>query len=135
MSRDARWSRGLVSVLAGLVVAAGPIALSACGGDAAPAAVKPLSTIPGPYDFDYTIPLGTSQRIGRGEQVTVMPEMLDAKLGQTIRIVNLDQVGHEVGTWYVLAGMTLTYRFTAAGTFSGTCSTHSSGTFTLNVTA
>lgn len=108
-----------------------------CGSDAADSGSGlepvPVTAIPGPYDFDYTIPLGTATRLGRGEDVEVIPNELTAKVGQTIRIVNLDDFSHEVGTFYVLKGSTLTYRFTTAGVFKGTCTTHPSGEFTLTV--
>lgn len=111
---------------------------AACGSDAADSRASnlepvPVTAIPGPYDFDYTIPLGTATRLGRGEDVAVIPDALTAKVGQTIRIVNLDDFSHEVGTFYVLKGSTLTYRFTTAGVFKGTCTTHPSGEFTLTV--
>lgn len=106
---------------------------SSCGSDDLRA--TPVTQIPGPYDHDYTIPEGTAARIAAGEPVEVLPAELDAKVGQTIRIVNDDVQSHTIGTFYVLAGTTLTYRFTTPGVFQGECSTHSSGQFVLKVAA
>ena len=123
-------------LLAAVILAVAGTSLAACdGSNGNGAKAVPITTVPPPYDYDYTIPLGTKDRINAGQQVSIMPEVLEAKLGQTIRIVNLDNQSHEVGAWYVLAGSTLTYRFNAVGTFTGVCTTHSSGTFTLKVSA
>ena len=117
------------AVLVGMLA----LLVPACGSGASQSATT-VAVIPGPYDFDYTIPLGTAARLARGEDIEVMPNELTAALGQTIRIVNLDTKSHEVGSWYVLAGSTLTYRFVSTGTFVGVCTTHPSGQFTLTVT-
>jgi len=134
--RIARRSLSALALLGALVV---PVACS--GDDATSYEPVPVTPVPGPYDYDYTIPLGTATRLARGET----PEILDANtgtglgneltvhLGQTIRIINLDTKSHEVGTFYVLSGSTLTYRFNAAGVFQGTCTTHPSGEFKLTV--
>jgi len=135
-ARPAR-RRALVALVAlgGLLVPAG------CGSDEQTYEPVPVTPVPGPYDYDYTIPLGTGTRIARGET----PEIIDVNsgtelgtaltvhLGETLRIINLDTKSHEVGTFYLLAGSTLTYRFNAAGVFQGTCTTHPSGEFTLTV--
>ena len=63
------------------------------------------------------------------------PDELDAHIGQVIRIVNQDDHGHTVGPFFVAARSTLTQRFASAGTFTGTCSVHPSGTFVLKVVA
>ncbi len=93
----------------------------------------PVTTIAGPYTFDYTIPVGTASKIAVGIDPKVMPTELTATVGDTIRIVNEDTSSHTVGTFYVLAGTTLTYRFTTAGVFEGVCSTTPEDTFVLTV--
>jgi plastocyanin len=62
-----------------------------------------------------------------------MPTELTARVGDTIRIVNDDTESHTIGTFYVLAGTTLTYRFTTVGEFEGVCSTTPTDTFILTV--
>ena len=54
-------------------------------------------------------------------------------VGESIRIVNDDVVGHVVGVFYVGAGETLTQRFDSPGELSGECSVHPSGSFTLRI--
>ncbi|MEK7424634.1 MAG: hypothetical protein AAB131_12450 [Actinomycetota bacterium] len=110
-------------------------AAACAGGSGGPtASATPVTTVPGPYDYEYVIPEGTAYLISAGEDPGVMPASLDVRLGETIRIVNDDVQSHTIGTFYVLAGTTLTYRFAAAGVFEGVCSTNPTDTFILTVT-
>jgi hypothetical protein len=84
-------------------------------------------------DYDYVIPAGSGARIDRGEELDIFPTELDAKVGQTIRIVNDDDRGHNIGPFYVGADSTLTQRFASPGRFIGVCSVHPSGQFVLQV--
>ncbi len=121
----------IVLVLAGLA----GFAPAACGTEAERLVATPVTAVPGPYTFDYTIPDGTASRIAIGEDPEIMPNAITATVGDTIRIVNQDRKSHTVGTFYVLAGTTLTYRFTTAGVFEGVCSTNADDTFILTVVA
>ncbi|MCB1001616.1 MAG: hypothetical protein KDB40_20160 [Acidimicrobiales bacterium] len=121
----------LSAVLPLAAVAALPACSSDGGGDLE---ATPVTTIPGPYTFDYTIPEGTAALIAVGQDPKVMPTEITAKVGDTIRIVNDDRASHTVGTFYVLAGTTLTYRFTTVGVFEGVCSTTPEDEFILTVT-
>lgn len=85
------------------------------------------------FDWDYLIPVGTADRINQGEPVAIVPAELTVEVGDTIRIVNEDDVDHVVGVFYVRAGSTLTQQFQSAGVLEGSCSVHPSGAFTLNV--
>ena len=82
---------------------------------------------------DFVIPAGTADRIDAGEEVEIVPQELVMQTGESIRIVNEDEVGHVVGVFYVGAGETLTQRFDTPGELSGECSVHPSGSFTLRV--
>ncbi|MEZ5296649.1 MAG: hypothetical protein R2697_10390 [Ilumatobacteraceae bacterium] len=84
---------------------------------------------------DFVIPAGTADRIAAGEEVEIVPQELVMHVGDSIRIVNEDDVGHVVGVFYVGAGETLTQRFDTPGELSGECSVHPSGSFTLRVEA
>jgi plastocyanin len=117
------------------LVAASLIATSCGDGSDGQGSASAASLIPGPYDHDFTIPQGTAERIAAGEDVEVLPPELDAKVGETIRIVNDDVKSHTIGSFYVLAGTTLTYRFSTPGVFQGECSTHANNQFVLKVTA
>jgi plastocyanin len=85
------------------------------------------------FEHDYTIPHGTNDRIVAGETVKIVPQVLTVHVGESIRIVNDDDVGHVVGVFYVGAGETTTQRFTAPGELTDTCTVHSGGEFTLRV--
>jgi hypothetical protein len=54
--------------------------------------------------------------------------------GETIRIVNEDDRGHNVGPWFVGANETLNQEFSSAGEFEGVCTVHPSGQLILIVT-
>jgi plastocyanin len=54
-------------------------------------------------------------------------------VGETIRIVNDDDRGHNVGPFFVGAGETLSQRFSSAGEFVGVCTVHPSGQIVLVV--
>ena len=51
------------------------------------------------FEHDYTIPLGTAERIDAGEVVEIVPPELTVKVGEAIRIVNEDDEGHVVGVF------------------------------------
>ena len=87
------------------------------------------------FEFDFTIPSGTADRIAAGDDVEIVPAELVVKVGDAIRIVNHDTHDHIVGVFFVAAGETLTQRFNSVGVLSGECSVHSSGSFTLRVEA
>lgn len=84
-------------------------------------------------DFDYTIPEGAGEAIEAGEPLEILPAAIDATVGQTIRIVNDDVRGHNVGIWFVDAGETLTQTFTSPGELIGQCSVHPSGQIRVTV--
>jgi hypothetical protein len=84
-------------------------------------------------EYDYTIPLGTKDRIDAGETVEIVPQVLTVHVGESIRIANDDDAGHVVGVFYVGAGETTTSRFTAPGELTDSCTVHSDGEFTLRV--
>lgn len=89
----------------------------------------------GTYRHQYTIPLGTGDRIAAGEQIEIIPRELEVQVGDAIRIVNDDDQDHIVGVFFVGSGETLTQRFTSPGVLEGECSVHPSGAFTLRVVA
>jgi len=129
--------RGIAGRWAGLVMlpllAAVPLA---CSSDVAQPGLSavPVTTIAGPYDYDFTIPAGTGVLLDAGARPAVFPTFLDVTVGDTIRIINDDDRGHTMGTFYVLAKSTLTYRFTTAGVFRGECTVNPGQEFVLTVT-
>lgn len=87
-----------------------------------------------PANYDYLIPAGTAARIAAGRPFDVVPQRLDVKVGETIRIRNQDSVGAEVGVFFVGPGETVSMKFTKPGVLRGKCTVHRSGEFTINVT-
>ncbi len=115
----------------------GGVALTACGGSDGPSAAPGVSTVGADIDatYAYTIPAGAGVALDAGEPLEILPAELDAKVGETIRIVNEDDRGHNVGPFFVGAGETVTQRFATPGEFVGVCTVHPSGQFVLVVSA
>lgn len=86
-------------------------------------------------DYNYTIPEGAGLALDAGEPLSILPATLDARVGETIQIVNEDDRGHLVGPWFVGARETLRQRFASPGEFIGECSVHPSGLITVTISA
>ncbi|MFZ4519138.1 MAG: cupredoxin domain-containing protein [Microthrixaceae bacterium] len=87
----------------------------------------------GAVTHEYVIPFGTAQRLEGGEKITIVPQTLNVKVGDSIRIRNDDAYGSQVGIFHVGAGETVTMKFTKPGTLTGACDVHPSGVFTIDV--
>lgn len=124
--------RRTLALAIGFVLAFGTMT-TACGDDEPRLVATPVTTVPGPYDYDYLIPKGTADLIALGEDPGIMPTSLDVRVGETIRIVNDDIVGHTVGTFYVLPGTTLAHRFAEPGVYEGECTTNPADAFILTI--
>ena len=85
--------------------------------------------------FEYVVPYGTSVKIDQGQQVDLMPQQLDVKVGDSIRITNRDGRDYMIGPFFVTAGSTVAMRFTQAGQLSGICQMNPEGEFLINVSA
>ncbi len=84
--------------------------------------------------YEFVIPPGASDAVAAGEPLRIVPAHFEAKVGESVRIVNNDRRGHNVGPWYVGSSETLTQKFTSAGIYEGLCSVHPSGAMVLEVT-
>lgn len=125
-SRPALRAAALIGLMVVLAIA------GACSGDDR-AEVKVVTDPSRSVDHDYVIPYGTNNRIAGGEDVTIVPQVLNVKVGDRIRIENQDDYGAQVGIFNVGAGETVTMEFTTPGQLEGACDVHPSGTFTINV--
>lgn len=123
--------RGAAAVLVVVAIVCG----AGCGDDGGDGSSPDIVSVDPnlPADYDFTIPAGAGERIDAGEELDIFPTKLEARVGETIRIVNEDDRGHLVGPFYIAANSTLTQRFASAGRFIGTCSVHPSGDFVLEV--
>lgn len=121
------------------VALATAMCLGACGSD--DGAGSPVISVVDPGDvgdtatYEYAIPAGAGEALDAGQPLEILPAELDAHVGDTIRIVNHDDRGHNVGPFFVGAGETMTQRFASPGDFVGICTVHPSGQFTLHVEA
>ncbi|MEM7091616.1 MAG: hypothetical protein AAF567_01335 [Actinomycetota bacterium] len=86
-------------------------------------------------EYDFTIPSGAGEALDAGSPLEILPARLDARVGESIRIVNEDDRGHLVGPWFVGAGQTLTQTFASPGEFIGECTVHPSGQIRVIVSA
>jgi plastocyanin len=109
--------------------------LAACGSgnDASPQLVPAGSMATATYE--YTIPAGAGVALDAGHPLDILPAELDARVGESIRIVNNDSRGHSIGPFFVGAGETMTQLFASPGEFRGVCTVHPSGQFVLVVRA
>lgn len=125
-----------------LLAAALPIALvglSACGDDGGSGATQQAqwgALAEGEAaTYEYVVPYGTSVRIDQGQKVDLMPQRLDVKVGESIRIKNQDGRDYMIGPFFVTAGQELAMRFTQPGELSGVCQMNPEGQFLISVTA
>ena len=81
-------------------------------------------------DLAFTIPAGASKL---GGQTTLLPSPLVMHVGQVIRIVNNDDVGYDLGTFYVGPRETMTQRAVSTGSYTSACTLHPSGRITLTI--
>jgi plastocyanin len=84
--------------------------------------------------YEFVIPPGASDALAAGEPLRIVPAYFEAKVGESVRIVNNDRRGHNVGPWYVGSNETLRQKFTSPGIYEGLCSVHPSGAMVLEVT-
>lgn len=84
-------------------------------------------------DWSYVIPPGTGRRLDSGRPVEILPDRIEARVGEVIRIVNRDSRGYLLGPFYVGPRETVTQRFTTPGTFEGSCAVHPDGDIVLTV--
>ena len=85
--------------------------------------------------YQYVRPLGAGDALDAGTPLEILPAELEVSVGESIRIVNNDERGHNVGPFFVGAHETLSQRFSSAGEFAGVCTVHQSGEFVLVVHA
>lgn len=84
-------------------------------------------------DYDFVIPVGAGLALDAGTPLEILPADFDAKVGETIEIVNEDDRGHLVGPWFVSAGETMRQTFTTPGEYIGECTVHPSGQIVVTI--
>lgn len=86
-------------------------------------------------DYEFVIPAGAGLALDDGNPLEILPGDLDAKVGETIQIINEDDRGHLVGPWFVGAGETMRQTFQSPGEFIGECTVHPSGQIVVTISA
>jgi len=111
------------------------LGVAACTGDddATGPGFGPNDTSIETATYEYTIPAGAGEALDAGTPLEILPAELVTKVGESIRIVNEDDRGHNVGPWFVGANETLRQPFTSPGSFEGVCTVHPSGELILVV--
>ena len=115
------------------LAAAVSLGVVGCSGDGAAGPGLTPAAQAGEATYEYTIPLGAGEALDAGTPLEILPGELVTKVGETIRIVNEDDRGHNVGPWFIGANETLNQEFTSAGEFEGVCTVHPSGELILVV--
>ena len=115
------------------VLAATALVPTACGSDRGGARVEVVQDPAARVSHGVVIPKGTTSRIAAGERVSIVPRVMEVRVGDSIRVENRDDYGTQVGIFRVGPGETVTMRFTAAGDLTGECDVHPSGRFTIRV--
>ena len=86
-------------------------------------------------EHEYVIPVGAGLALDAGTPLEILPGDFDARVGETIQIVNEDDRGHLVGPWFVGAGETMRQTFKTPGEFIGECTVHPSGQIVVTISA
>lgn len=73
-------------------------------------------------DYEVVIPPGTAALAAGGQNVEFFPEGFTMKVGETLRIRNIDNASATLGPFVIGPGETLTQRFTQPGEIEGYCS-------------
>lgn len=82
-------------------------------------------------DHSFEIPADATERLNRGERVTVLPQTLAVNVGDTMTIVNNDSEAQSFGPYFVGAGETVTQIFKSATTLEGDCAFTVDGTYKI----
>jgi plastocyanin len=111
------------------------LALAGCSGDPASSPGIEAAAESDAATYEFVIPPGAGEALDAGAPLEILPAELEVKVGESIRIVNQDDRGHNVGPFFVGANETLSQRFSSPGEFVGVCTVHPSGEFVLVVNA
>jgi hypothetical protein len=123
--------KSLRPIVAGALVAG--FALAGCADDPPPGpGIEAVADSDAPT-YEYIIPPGAGDALDAGTPLEILPAELAVRVGESIRIINQDDRGHNVGPFFVGANETLSQRFSSPGEFVGVCTVHPSGEFVLVV--
>ncbi len=88
----------------------------------------------GGQEYLIEIPEGAAERQAAGEDLALIPATLELKVGDTLRIVNLDDSFQTLGPYSIEPNQTVVQRFSRVGEIKGECSLHPSGQVRILIT-
>ena len=89
---------------------------------------------PAPFEHRFVVPAGTAGRVDAGEVVEVLPARLELRSGDSVTIVNEDDVAQGTGFLMAPPHDSVTYEFNRPGTYTAACTLHPSGSMVVVVT-
>ena len=119
--------RTRIGVAAGLVVV--------CGVALAVALVLWRGSDRTPVDHRFVIPAGTAARLEAGEEVEVLPARIELRSGDSVTLVNDDDVTQGSGFLVAPPHDSVTYEFNRAGTYVAACTLHPGGSLEIVVSS
>jgi hypothetical protein len=125
--RDPARPGRLRALVAALVAVVAVTAVAGCGGDDG-------SDEEEGRVVEIVVPLGTQERLDRGEDVVVMPAELRFEVGDTLLIRNEDVTDQSVGPYRVRAGQEFELRYGAPGHYMGVCPLSEGKTYEIVIT-
>jgi plastocyanin len=70
------------------------------------------------------VPRGAAAQVARGEDPGLVPDRIEARVGDTLRLVNRDTRSHMIGPFLVGPGQSVESRLARAGSYEGECTLH-----------
>jgi len=86
-----------------------------------------------PQDVVLTIPAGTAAEVARGEQPPAIPKDMIFVVGDTLVVVNKDNVNHKLGQLWIPANSSARLALDAEGNIAYECSFQPDNIFGLDV--
>jgi hypothetical protein len=75
-----------------------------------------------PQEIELLIPLGTAERVGRGEQPPSIPASMSFVVGDTLVVKNEDEVDHQLGPMWIPAGASARLQLSTVESYAFSCS-------------
>jgi hypothetical protein len=86
-----------------------------------------------PMRIELVIPAGTAERVAAGETPPGIPEGMSFVIGDTLVVINQDNVDHQLGPMWVPAGTSASMNLATEESFSLECSFQPTRYFGLDV--
>jgi len=110
------------------IVAVGTVLTSCASQESSSSGVRTTGEV-----YEVVVPIGTFQKMMRGEFVDLIPSIIEVNVGDEFVVVNDDEVTHTIGPFSVRPGETLRHVWQSVGTIQGECSVSMSDNVIINV--